>query len=136
MNKMMTKIGAFIMSAVITFSFAPATITTLAAGSSSGQSVENVEKVPVYGLYNPNSGEHIFTIYENEASSLLRAGWNEGDIKWYAPTEGNPVYRVYNPNEPLGDHHYTTNSSEVETLLKAGWTEGNIALLPIRTGPM
>lgn len=92
-----------------------------------------VETVPVYGLYNPNSGEHFFTISESEAQGLLKIGWKEGDVKWKAPTEGEAVYRLYNPNvitpsgENIGDHHYTTNIEERDNLLSLGWKEGDIA---------
>ena len=126
MKKHFTKLGAVIMSAAMAVSFAPCTAITLAADS-------EVEKVPVYGLYNPNSGEHYFTIDAAETKNLLAAGWQEGNVKWYAPTAGEEVYCLYNPNvfapdgTPLGDHHYTSNEIERDNLLKAGWKQGNLA---------
>lgn len=91
MKKISKKIGAVIMSVSMAFTFAP---------SVAYAEVEDneVETVPVYGLYNPNSGEHFFTISESEAQGLLKIGWKEGDVKWKAPTEGEAVYRLYNPN--------------------------------------
>lgn len=126
MKKHFTKLGAVIMSAAMAVSFAPCTAITLAADS-------EVEKVPVYGVYNPNSGEHYFTIDAAETKNLLAAGWQEGNVKWYAPTAGEEVYCLYNPNvfapdgTPLGDHHYTSNEIERDNLLKAGWKQGNLA---------
>ena len=129
MKKFGTKLGAIIMSAAMAVSFAPgAVITTLAAGSDA-----EVERVPVYGLYNPNSGEHYFTLNASETKNLLAVGWQEGDVKWYAPTSGTEVYCLYNPNvvasdgTPLGDHHYTANKNERDELLEIGWLEGNLA---------
>lgn len=91
------------------------------------QAADEVESVPVYGLYNPNSGEHLFTISVDEVRDLFSAGWRDGNVKWKAPKEGALVYRLYNPNvfasdgTPLGDHHYTSNYDEVENLLAVGW---------------
>lgn len=128
MKKFGSKLAAVFLSAVMAFAFAHSEfIISLAVGEDS-----EVEKVPVYGFYNPNSGEHVFTIDEGEARNLSLAGWQEGDIKWYAPKTGVPVFRVYNPNVfglggvPLGDHHYTSDINEVTTLLRAGWKEGNV----------
>ena len=38
---------------------------------------------------------------------------------WTAPSSGDPVYRLYNPN--AGDHHYTTSASERDALVSVGW---------------
>lgn len=130
MNKLGTKLGAIAMSAVMALTFAPsAAITSLAAGSDGVAKTAADPGQAIYGLYNPNSGEHLFTANATEASGLKAAGWQEGDVKWYSPTSGTKVYRLYNANvkapdgTPLGDHHYTTNPTEVETLKKAGWSE-------------
>ena len=132
MNKFATKLSAISMSAVMAVSFAPgAVITTLAAGSDSTPSIEKY--AAVYGLYNSNSGEHYFTVDASEAADLRDAGWQEGDVKWYAPTAGDPVYVLYNPNvfdaygNGLGDHHYTASETERDDLLNAGWLQGNVA---------
>ena len=133
MNKLGAKFGAIAMTAVMAFTFAPgAAISSLAAEEEVPISTE-VETVPVYGLYNPNSGEHLFTISESERENLLSVGWQEGDVKWKAPTAGEMVFRLYNPNvvasdgTPLGDHHYTSNEIEVESLVAAGWKEDGLA---------
>ena len=78
------------------------------------------ESVPMYRLYNPNSGEHFYTRNQEERATLEEAGWNYEGVAWYAPVgSGNPVYRMYNPN--AGDHHYTMSWQEVEDLREAGW---------------
>lgn len=125
MKKIVTKLGAIAMSAAMALTLAPsAALTSLAKEEREDRDIPGAVmqlSVPVYGFYNPNSGEHLFTVDLGEADNLGAAGWTEGDIKWYAPTLGDPVYRLYNPNEPLGDHHYTTSAAEVEILVEAGW---------------
>lgn len=75
--------------------------------------------VPMYRLYNPNSGEHFYTKTTSERDHLRSVGWRYEGIGWQAPASGNPVYRLYNPN--AGDHHYTLNASERDHLKKVGW---------------
>lgn len=75
--------------------------------------------VPMYRLYNPNSGEHFYTQNIVEKNNLVSKGWRYEGIGWNAPTSGAPVYRVYNKN--AGDHHYTLNSYEKDNLVKKGW---------------
>lgn len=72
--------------------------------------------VPMYRLYNPNSGEHFYTKTTSERDHLRSVGWRYEGIGWQAPTGGNPVYRLYNPN--AGDHHYTLLASERDHLKK------------------
>lgn len=74
----------------------------------------------MYRLYNPNSGEHLYTAVKTEAVKLRNAGWNYEGIGWYAPVSSKtPVYRLYNKN--AGDHHYTVYAAERDNLVKAGW---------------
>ena len=76
----------------------------------------------MYRLYNPNSGEHHYTADADEKDSLVAAGWTYEDEAWTAPTfSQTPVYRLYNPYEPLGDHHYTTSEQEYKDTVAAGW---------------
>ena len=85
----------------------------------------SVASVPMYRLYNPNSGEHFYTAGESERGNLVNLGWKYEGIGWYAPKSSNtPVYRLYNPN--TGDHHFTTNSSERQKCIKAGWRDEKI----------
>ena len=82
---------------------------------------------PMNRLYNPNSGEHFYTVDVKEKEALVALGWNDEGYGWVADkTPDNEtakgkqaVYRLYNPN--AGDHHYTMNSDEVKTLVAYGW---------------
>lgn len=83
--------------------------------------------VQSYRVYNPNTGEHVYTLDENEKNSLVKAGWKDEAFAWTTPEKsGTPIYRVYNPN--AGDHHYTTNKAEVDMLVKAGWKNEGVAM--------
>lgn len=73
----------------------------------------------MYRMYNPNSGEHFYTVSAGERNNLVRVGWNYEGIGWNAPLTGNPVYRLYNPN--AGDHHYTPSANERDNLVRVGW---------------
>ena len=122
MNKLGTKLGAIAMSAVMALGFAPSTvITTLAAGSESTDLAE-----AIYRVYNPNSGEHLFTTNHEEVLTCIGAGWEEGDVAWYAPKSGDAVYRLFNPNHPLGDHHYTADKAEADWLVGQGWNNEGV----------
>ena len=79
----------------------------------------------VQRLYNPNSGEHFYTLSIAEKNNLVKAGWKYEGIGWYTLGKGDPVYRMYNKN--AGDHHYTKSKAEVNQLKKAGWKYEGIA---------
>ncbi|MCI1305679.1 MAG: CAP domain-containing protein [Lachnospiraceae bacterium] len=82
--------------------------------------VASADPVPMYRMYNPNSGEHFYTKDASEKAILDRAGWRYEGIGWNAPAASDtPVYRLYNPN--AGDHHYTISLDEADMLKKAGW---------------
>ena len=87
---------------------------------------ENKEVTPMYRLYNPNSGEHVYTGSLQERSNLVTAGWQYEGIAWNAPTKhGTPVYRLFNPNN--GDHHYTMSAQERDNLVAVGWKYEGVA---------
>nr|MCR5583666.1 hypothetical protein [Eggerthellaceae bacterium] len=100
-----------------------ATITVTGKGNYTGTATGTfkiVESVPMFRLYNPNSGEHFYTKSTEERDNLKKVGWQYEGIGWYAPSSSNtPVYRLYNPNG--GDHHYTVSVNERDMLKKAGW---------------
>lgn len=80
----------------------------------------NEKVLEVYRLYNPNSGEHFYTLSTVERDYLDRIGWNYEGIGWYSPiVSSHPVYRLYNPN--VGDHLYTLNAGERDYLVNVGW---------------
>ena len=75
--------------------------------------------VPMYRLYNPNSGEHFYTASSSERDDVIAAGWNYEGIGWTAPSASKtPVYRLYSGS----DHHYTTSTSERDSLISSGWS--------------
>lgn len=87
--------------------------------------VQAESNVPVYRLYNSNSGEHFLTTNSAERENLVQCGWNDEGIGFYENNTGNAVYRLYNPN--AGEHHYTLSSTERENLIEAGWRDEGIS---------
>ncbi|MGM0182434.1 hypothetical protein IGK74_001355 [Enterococcus sp. AZ150] len=87
-------------------------------------SAAEVKGYTMYRLYNPNNGEHFYTKNTQEQQQLVRVGWKDEGIGWFAPSKGSPVYRLYNKN--AGDHHYTLNQSEKDSLVKVGWKDEGI----------
>ncbi|GBG96419.1 hypothetical protein [Lactococcus termiticola] len=79
----------------------------------------------IYRLYNPITGEHLFTPDANENHVLsTTAGWKAEGLVWEAPTSGQAVYRLYNP--ALHNHLYTTDKNEVKVLTSgSGWQKDN-----------
>jgi hypothetical protein len=83
-----------------------------------------IERLSVYRLYNPNSGEHFYTLSEVERDATVAAGWNDEGIGWIAPDESiYPVYRLYSGT----DHHYTMDVEERDALIEEGWVDEGIA---------
>ena len=83
------------------------------------------DTVDVHRLYNPNTGEHFYTISEYESNHLRSLGWKYEGIGWVGSTAGDPVYRVYNPNADGGDHYYTVSQGEASYLVSLGWRWDN-----------
>lgn len=84
-----------------------------------------VQTVIVYRLYNPCTGEHLYTTDAHEKDVLYQKhGWGYEGIGWYAPSTGEKVYRLYQPG--LDNHLYTTDVNEVNVLTsKYGWMKDN-----------
>ena len=87
------------------------------------------EDLAVYRLYNPNSGEHLFTASASEKGFLTGHGWIDEGICWYGvgtkkTSDNTPVFRYYNPNS--ADHHFTTSQDEASILVVAGWKNEGI----------
>ena len=80
---------------------------------------------PIYRLYNPRNGEHLYTPDANEKTVLYeRHGWGYEGVAWYAQSSGKPVYRLYNAG--LQNHLYTTDTNEVHVLTtRHGWQSDN-----------
>lgn len=82
------------------------------------------ETVTMWRLYNPRSGEHLFTAYTDEYDHLGSIGWIQEGAAWMAPANGEPVYRLYNPY--TGDHHYTMDGAEYDQLAALGWVQEGV----------
>ena len=82
-------------------------------------------EIPMWRLYNPYSGEHLFTRDAEEREKLASRGWTDEGLAWTAPGTGEVVWRLYNPYS--GDHHYTMKADEYESLAEIGWEQEGIA---------
>lgn len=85
----------------------------------------SASSVPVYRVYNTNSGEHFYTTSSFEKDSLVGTGWDYEGIGWQSATAGKAIYRLYNPNAKGGDHYYTQSSYEASSLVQKGWKQDN-----------
>lgn len=84
--------------------------------------------IPMFRLYNPNTGDHFFTQGVIESDILIDAGWTCEGIGWYAPCDsGIPIHRLYNPNS--GEHHFTASDGESVYLANLGWIYEGVAFL-------
>lgn len=91
----------------------------------------------VFCLYNPNSGEHLYTIDENEKEYLAGAGWKDEGIACYsAAWSAEPVYRACNPNVITGVDHFMTSEEEYIALAALGWKPEEIAWLGMPSIPL
>jgi hypothetical protein len=81
--------------------------------------------VPVYRLFRPTTGEHLYTINATERDSFTAAGWIYEGEAWYTPAQSDiPVYRLYHKEADY--HHYTTGNAERGALIAAGWEDQGI----------
>ena len=90
------------------------------------------EGVLMYRMYNPISGEHLYTKDNNEKDYLLSIKWNYEGYSWVASKEGEPVYRLFNSQS--GEHHYTMDETERLWLLLGGWIDEGIGWYTESTG--
>ena len=127
-NKTLTRNKDYVVSYKNNVEVGTATATVKGRGLYKGTISKTFKILPskaVYRLYNPNSGEHFYTLSEAEKNNLVSVGWNYEGIGWYTSGEGDPVYRVYNKN--AGDHHYTLSAAEKDHLVEVGWNYEGIA---------
>ncbi|PJM76313.1 InlB B-repeat-containing protein [Bifidobacterium simiarum] len=90
------------------------------------------KKVPVYRVYNRNSGLHHYTTSKAENDMLVRLGWrdeNHGKSSFITVSKdtpgARPVYREYNHRS--GNHNWTLNKAEHDMLVRLGWKDEGIA---------
>ena len=77
---------------------------------------------PVYRLYEPKTGEHLYTMDENEKAKLLSEGWNYEGVAFNSAGEDEVAqYRLHNPNATCGAYHFTGSKEERDILINAGW---------------
>jgi hypothetical protein len=79
----------------------------------------------LYRVYNPNDGNHLFTLNSHEKNELTALGWHDEGVGWRVSLSGKPVYRIYNPGS--GEHIYTLNYEEVKAAVAAGMHDEGIA---------
>lgn len=89
------------------------------AGSVSASAAE--ETIDVHRVYNPNSGEHFYTLNEYEKNQLEELGWWYEGVAFRSVNEGTEVFRLYNPNS--GEHFYTQYPHEREHLKSQQWKD-------------
>ncbi len=84
------------------------------------------EVVTMYRLYNPYTGEHLYTGSLKERYNLVSAGWQYDGEAWRAPVNSSiKVYRLYNPYDDF--HFYSANESEIQNLMSYGWIREGVA---------
>lgn len=77
----------------------------------------------VHRLYNPNSGDHLYTTSYAEAKAQQNAGMEYEGIAWIYPETGDGIYRLVS-----GGQHHLALKDEHDKLVKLGWkSEGMIA---------
>ena len=81
-------------------------------------------------LYNPYTGEHLFSENGNEVQNLSANGWNFEQFAWKGEGDAH-VYRFYSPWGRGGDHHYTIDKAEVEKCIQSGWSLDEGATLTV-----
>jgi hypothetical protein len=102
-------------------------------------SVDIVDAVPLYRLYNPYSHQHHWTIALNEYNYLGTIGWQQEGIAQYVfPRQALgtvPLYRLY-LNAFGGLHLWTTDIVERDYLMtSAGWVYEGVAAYVIPLQP-
>ena len=87
------------------------------------EALESLQHGFVFRLYNPWSGEHLFTMDGVEYDRLGKAGWRkEGKaFKSAYAGAGAPVWRLYNRWLTAGTHLYPTDKAEYNRLVRLGW---------------
>lgn len=80
-----------------------------------------VKTIPMYRLFNPNSGEHFYTLNAKERDNITKQGCTYEGIGWYSykGANGIPVSRLY--NKKVNWHHYTLDENEKRVITKQGW---------------
>ena len=89
--------------------------------------IKNPTSIPVYRMYNPVNGEHLYTADAHEVDVIYKTlGWGFEGVGWYSSDAGNtPVYRLYSPR--FNNHLYTSDRNEMNIITSQyGWVFDNI----------
>lgn len=114
--------------------------TTGKASGSADLSVSASASTPtyqnVYRIYNPWSGEHLYTSSLDEATHDFQVGWQWEDAIYMERSdgEGSAVYRLYNPYS--GAHFYTQDKAEYNSLPRYGWRQEGTAFRASGSGSL
>ena len=73
----------------------------------------------VYEMQRNDGADSVLTSSYGEALSLHNHYWGGLIDNWIAPSNGWPVYRLYNPHS--SQHFYTVSLSEKNNLVRSGW---------------
>ena len=77
---------------------------------------------PVHRLFQPSTGEHLYTMDEAEKNKLMAEGWNYEGIAFNSAYDTEAVqHRLHNPNATVGAYHFTFSIEERDTLISLGW---------------
>ena len=79
----------------------------------------------IHRLYNPNTGDHLMTVDQNEYQLLNKLGWKYEGIIGDSAKSGTAVYRLYNPHS--GEHFFTQTAVEQQQLTRIGWKMEGVA---------
>lgn len=82
--------------------------------------------LPVRRYYNPNTGDHHFTLNFTEGIHLLQISWQDEGTAFYTHGDSG-VMRLYHPRKKGGTHFFTTSIAEKEQLLRLGWQDEGVA---------
>lgn len=94
-----------------------------------GETKPALSIAPIFRLYNPRNGDHLYTSNPQERDAASRAGYHFEGIAFYASAMQQapyaPVYRFYNPR--TGEHFYTANQNEANNVRRYGFSPEGIA---------
>ena len=92
------------------------------------------DSIPVFRVYNPNSGEHYYTKDWNERNILITLGWNNEGIAWYgfpASTDGNtePTVYAYKTTKYMSETPGCTGKAPIKSDY-SDWTTSGLKPVP------
>ncbi|MBP3260758.1 hypothetical protein [Pseudobutyrivibrio sp.] len=96
-------------------------------GSETASTISYPKTVPVYRLFNANSGQHFYTANKEEHDILVTKGWNDEGIAWQVRAAASiPVYRLFDKSK-TGSHLFTSDAATRDSYIAKGWADEGIA---------